>query len=179
MVELGLADAPDEQPEYTQHPGTGRLRLARLAVWQPPPGGKVAIEAIEDEIAGLHGLLMLSAVGADPWQAAYLIERLQKRGIAIEAVDPTGTNLKSMCSATLEAFSEGQIELYPHPRLLADLRALRVVEKSYGVRLDSPRGPNGHGDAATALAIALHVMKRAAGIAMIHEHRYTSLITYP
>ena len=64
-----------------------------------------------------------------------------------------------MCSATLEAFSEGNIELYGNPILLSDLRALRVVEKSYGVRLGSPRGPSGHGDAATALSIALHIAK--------------------
>jgi phage terminase large subunit-like protein len=179
LVELGLAEQPEEQPEYIHHRGSGRLRLARLAVWQPPSGGKVSIEVIENEIAALHGLLTLTAVGADPWQAAYLIERLQKRGIAVEAVDPTGANLKSMCSATLEAFSEGQIDLYPHPRLLSDLRALRAVEKSYGVRLESPRGPQGHGDAATALAIALHILRlRARSIAITHEHRY-SLITYP
>jgi len=159
MIDAGLMDEPEpEEPEYIDHPGTGKLRLARLHVWTPPSRGKVDIEAIEETIVDLDHSFRLQ-VGADPWQAAYLIERLRKRGVLIEPVDFTGSNLKSMCSAVLEAFSEGTIQLYPDPQLLADLRALRVVEKSYGVRLDSPRGLNGHGDCATALAIALHVAK--------------------
>jgi hypothetical protein len=68
-----------------------------------------------------------------------------------------------MASVLLDGFNQRQIDLYNHPQLLADLRALRVEEKSYGVRLTSPRGPNGHGDAATALAIALLIAKRFGG----------------
>ena len=79
--------------------------------------------------------------------------------------------------ATLEAFSERQLDLYPDPQLRADLHSLRVVEKSYGVRLDSPRGVNGHGDCATALAIALHLAKAGFGLARIDEQR--SLLAYP
>lgn len=163
MIDAGLMEMPEpEAPEGIYRPGSGKLRLASLQVWTPPRGGKVEIEKIEQTIADAHGLLNIAAVGADPWQAAYLIERLRKRGVPIEPVDPTGNNLKSMCSATLEAFNEANIELYPTAPLLADLRALRVVEKSYGVRLDSPRGPAGHGDAATALSIALHLLKNSA-----------------
>ncbi len=175
MVDLGLWDEPEpDEPESIYHEGTGRLKLARLHVWTPPSEGKVSIEEIENTIADLDRRFQLQ-VGADPWQAAYLIERLQKRGVPIEPVDFTATNLKSMCTATLEAFSESQIELYPDPQLLADLKALRVVEKSYGVRLDSPRGPGGHGDAATALAISLHV---ARGKALFSQKPVGSIIAY-
>ena len=62
--------------------------------------------------------------------------------------------------------------------LLADLRALRVVERSYGVRLDSPRGINGHGDCATALAIALHVAKSNTS-RLANATAARRLITYP
>ncbi len=159
MLELGLTDCPDDDDdvEWVQHEGTGRLRLARLQVWTPPAKGKVDIERIEQAVVGIDRRLVLDRIGCDVWQAAYLIERLGKQGLPIQGIDFTGSNLRSMCSATLEAFSEANIDLYPDPLLLADLRALRVVEKSYGLRLESPRGPQGHGDAATALAIALHV----------------------
>lgn len=170
MVENGLLE--ERLPEFTYEtvPGTGRLRLARLYVWHPPQGGKVELEPIEQTIAATHAALNLHSVGADPWQAQYLIERLQKRGVPIDAVDQTGPNLKSMCSATLEAFAERNIELYPQPQLVQDLRNLRVIEKSYGVRLESPRGPTGHGDAATALAIALHLLRNLQiGIARYHS----------
>jgi len=163
LIDLGLLDEPDSKYRHVRRKGTGRIRLADLRVWSPPRKGKVDIEQIEEEIVRLHEIFHLR-IGADPWQAAYLIQRLQKRGVEIEAVDFTGNNLKSMCSATLEAFSEGLIELYDNKQLMTDLGALRVVEKSYGVRLDSPRGLNGHGDAATALAISLHVAKEPRAI---------------
>jgi hypothetical protein len=119
----------------------------------------VDVEGIEAAIVKASERFDGLRVGADPWQAAYLVERLRKRGVSIEPVDFLANNLRSMCSATLEAFSEGRIDLFDHGQLLADLRALRVEERNYGCRLVSPRGPNGHGDAATALAISLHVAR--------------------
>jgi phage terminase large subunit-like protein len=160
MFDLGIwerQDEEDEPNEYVEHPGTGRIKLARVQVWSPPRKGKIDLEQVEKAVVHFDKRFQLQAIGIDPWQAAYLVERLRKMNVPISPVDFTGNNLKSMCSATLEAFSEGMIDLYADPDLLHDLRSLRVVEKSYGVRLDSPRGLNGHGDAATALAIALHV----------------------
>jgi len=163
LIEAGILDEPEaEEPETIYHEATGRIRLAQVCVWSPPSKDRVEIEAVEETIAELHERFQFQ-VGADPWQAAYLIERLRKRGVPIEPVDFVANNLKSMCTATLEAFTEGRIALYNDPQLIADLKGLRVVEKSYGVRLDSPRGLNGHGDTATALAIALHVASRKAG----------------
>jgi len=156
LIEAGLIEQPEQEAEYIVHPGTGRLRLAQLQVWTPPTHGKVDIEQIEETIVKLDSRFHLQ-IGADPWQAAYLIERLRKRNVLIVPVDFTGSNLKSMASSTLEAFRERNIELFPEPQLVGDLRALRVEERSYGFRLVSPRGPNGHGDSATALAIALHI----------------------
>ena len=132
-IHVGFVDEDEFEP----------IALTRMEVWKPGKSkAKVDIEEIERTIVALDRTFHLR-IGADPWQAAYLIERLQKQGIQIEAVDFVGKNLKSMCSATLEAFSSGNISLYDHPHLIADLKALRVVEKSYGVRLDSPRGVNG------------------------------------
>ncbi len=163
LIEAGLADEPEPSYSCEEVEGTGRLRLARMEVWTPPSKGKVDLETIEEKIVQLHGVFGMP-VAADPWQAAYLIERLKKQGIRIESMDFTGNNLKSMCSAVLEAFTESNIGLYNHPRLIADLKALRVVEKSYGVRLESPRGLNGHGDCATALAIALNLAKTMGSV---------------
>jgi phage terminase large subunit-like protein len=178
MVDAGLWEEPEPElfEQYTE--GTGRLKLACLYVWNPADAlnGKVDIEEIEETIWELDRRFKLQ-VGADPWQAAYLIERLQKRGVPIEPVNFSGQNLTSMCSATLEAFNEANIDLYPEPHLLHDLRNLKVVEKSYGVRLDSPRGLNGHGDCATALSIALHITKTRNTIAQTSINR--KLIAYP
>lgn len=97
----------------------------------------------------------------DPWQAAMLCERLDEKGVPVRQVSFTGGNLQTMASAVLESFNEGTIDLYNDKHLIADLRRLRVVEKSYGVRLASPHTSSGdgpgsaHGDVVTALALAL------------------------
>jgi len=162
-VESDLTNCGDASYHY--HVGTGRLRLCQLHLALPGgKGGRVSIDEIETAIIGLNAMLPLSCVAADPWQAALLIERLNKQGVPTEPVDFTGSNLKSMAMATLDAFTQREIELYDEPTLLADLRNLRVVERSYGFRLESPRTNDGngtrHGDTATALSLALHIARR-------------------
>jgi phage terminase large subunit-like protein len=161
MIDLGLLEASAEPEEdVVIHPPTGKVRVASVKVWHPTPGRPVSLEEVEDAIVDVHRRYGLSAIGYDPWQAAYLGERLVKKGIGAVPVDPVPLNLKQQATYTLEAFSERQIELYPDVDLLRDLRALRVVERQYGVRLESPRGPAGHGDTASALALAVLIGKR-------------------
>jgi phage terminase large subunit-like protein len=167
MIDAGIVDEPEEDEDNeVWHEGTGRLKLASLHLWSPPAQGKICIGSVESTVRDLHKRFGGLMVGADPWQAHHLIQRLKDEGVCIEPVDPTGSNLKSMCSAVLESFSEGLIDLYHHAQLLVDLKSLRVEERSYGCRLTSPRGPSGHGDAATALAIALHVARRETGFSI-------------
>ena len=51
----------------------------------------------------------------------------------------------------------------PCPPLRRDLLKLRCEEKSYGVRLTSPRDGEGHGDSFSALSLALLVGHELAG----------------
>ncbi len=159
LIDAGLAEEPE--PEYitrSEDP-TGRIKLVRLEVWRPSANKKILLAPIEQTIIDYDEAFRIS-IGADPWQAAYLVERLKKKNVDIEGVPFVAENLKGMCSATLEAFTERQLALYDDPALASDLKNLRVVEKSYGVRLESPRGVNGHGDAATALSIALLMARK-------------------
>jgi hypothetical protein len=84
---------------------------------------------------------------------------LGKAYVPVEPVPFVPSNLQGMATATLEAFTGRQIDLYRHDQLIADLQGLRLEEKGYGTRLASPRGPSGHGDCATALALALHAAR--------------------
>jgi hypothetical protein len=165
--ELALTNS--ECCEYRFIEGTGKTRLAALNIFRPGANGgnqTVDVGEIEACLIELHARFNLQTVGCDPHQAAYLIQRLQQVRVPAEPVDFVGSNLKAMAEATMSAFTERLIELWPEPSLLADLRNLRVVEKSYGVRLESPRKSGGegtrHGDTATALSIALHVARRFA-----------------
>ena len=155
-----------EEKDYveTYHEGTGRLKLASVKVWKPRPGRKVQLEEIESALLELHRAFGLACVAFDPYQAEYLGQRLVKAGVPAVPIHQSGTTLQAMATATLDAFREGLIDLFPHDDLVADLKALRVVEKSYGYRLTSPHRKEGesgtrHGDCATALQLALHVAR--------------------
>lgn len=166
MAELGLIESKVASPETTRLvsrvPGTGRMRLARLKAWRPTGGSQVSIEAIEETILRLVERFRLDCLAFDPWQAMHLAERMRRYGVPTMQVDFSPPNLREMATTTLEAFSERQVELFHDDDLLQDLRALKAVEKSYGMRLESPRGTRGHGDTATALSIALLAARRAA-----------------
>jgi hypothetical protein len=166
----------DDEPEAEFVDGSRRIELARLNIWSPA-GGRVSLTEVENTVADMAREFNVARILCDQWQAALLVERLQNRGLPAMGVDFTGATLKSLASAVMSAFQERRLALFPHEQLSRDLRALRLVEKSYGVRLESPRGPDGHGDAATALALGLH------GVRSI-EHRPPStvpgeLICYP
>ena len=65
------------------------------------------------------------------------------------------TNLKEQASLTCEYFTDRRLMFYPCEVLRNDLLKLRVIEKSYGLRLESPRDNTGHGDTFSAFASAL------------------------
>lgn len=159
--QLSIA-SPDAGTIKWHHP-SNKLALAYLRVWQPERGKRVKLGPIEAKLVELHRRFNLACVATDPWQAAQLIERARQKGIRAEPIDPNPKNLRAICSEMLEAFNERRLKLFKNDRLLSDLRALRIEEKSYGMRLTSPRGPNGHGDAATALGLALLAAKRRGG----------------
>jgi hypothetical protein len=134
-----------------------RLRVAKCFEWLPPKGGKISLDAIQETVLEAHETYRLHRLGVDPWNAASTVEQLQKKSVPIEEQPQNGPNLVKQCGAMLEAFQNRSIELYNFEPLLADLRAIRIEERSYGCRLVSPRGPNGHGDRATAMSIGMAI----------------------
>lgn len=90
-------------------------------------------------------------------------QRLALRRLPMFEVHPTGANLQRLATATLEAFNDRRLRLYPDPDLMRDVQRFRVVEKSYGFRLVSPRDNRGHGDLGTAFTLALVAAQEVAG----------------
>jgi len=153
--------------EWREVPRTNRLRVARVKLWAPPAGGEVDVADVEEAVIDAAKRYRLRGVWADKWQAAHLLQRLRRRGVRAVGVDFTGHYLRTMAAEMMVAFREHKIELYSEgdgAELVRDLRNLRLVEKSYGVRLESPRGPSGHGDAATGLALALLGARELRGV---------------
>ncbi len=160
MQELGMLPGNPDFEEITHTvEGTGRLRVAAVQLWKPERGKRVDLAEVERAIIRANEHFGLASLAYDPHQAEYLADRLLAAGVPVERVPFTGANLQSMATSVLDAFSSRNIELYQHEQLLQDLRSLRVEEKSYGLRLTSPRGPSGHGDSATALALSIYASR--------------------
>src|SRR5205823_177698 len=89
--------------------------------------------------------------------------RLQKAGLPAYGLPFSTENLRGMATATLDAFNERLLSLYPEHDLVADLKSLRVKETGNSFRLFSVRGESSgtaHSDLATALSLSLLAAKR-------------------
>jgi hypothetical protein len=160
--EIGMLPPPTPTVETVRHiRGTGRLRVCDVKVWRPrDSGGKVSLERIERHILQANEVYGgFDCVAYDPSQMEGSAERLEKAGIPMIRVPFTGPMLSEVASMLVTAFAENGIQLYQHDQLLSDLRSLRIEERSFGVRLVSPRTKDGHGDSVSALCVAMMAAK--------------------
>lgn len=135
---------------------TPRVHLAECQSWAPPyPGGQVNLMEVQHQIERLHKKFYLHSIVYDPWQAMLLAQQLAGVGLRMIEHNFSGANLDLMATTLIRTIRNRRVALYRDPGLLADLSRLSIVEKSYGFRLEAPRGPDGHCDRATALAMAL------------------------
>lgn len=160
----------------------GRIRLAHDHLWKPTRGQKINISEIEAHVLDLDQRYGLEYVGFDPWQAEHLAQRLEvlsdrrrrpsdifkplrARGTQpwMRSIPPTATNLREQAGLVIECFTDRRLQLYPCEALRRDLVKVRVEEKSYGIRLTSPRDGEGHGDTFSAFANALLIGHELAG----------------
>ena len=155
----------------------GQIRLAQHRQWRPTLGKKINLSEVEDHILKLDEEFGLEAVAFDPWQAELMAQRLeadsghrrrnQRRRFAskpwMREVPPTASNLREQATLTIETFQDRRLLLYPCEPLRRDLAKVRVEEKSYGIKLSSPRDGEGHGDSFSAFALALLMAHELAG----------------
>jgi hypothetical protein len=73
-----------------------------------------------------------------------------------------------LATLVLDLFASEKVDLYDEPQLVADLYRLQLTEKSYGIRLESPRGLDGHGDVASAATYACYALRDAAFAGGLH-----------
>jgi phage terminase large subunit-like protein len=122
----------------------------------------VQLPEVAAAVLALAKRFNVALVAADVWQAQLLLQLLQQEGLPTLPVQFSQTTLPAMAQEVLGAFNDRRIELFDDADLLADLARLRIVEKSYGLRLESPRDGRGHGDIASALSVALLAAKSIA-----------------
>ncbi|MGE3408719.1 MAG: terminase large subunit [Pirellulales bacterium] len=158
-LDLGLSRDSSSLVILSKESNGPRCRLAQVSAWTPTPGHRVSIESIESAIISAHQRFNIQSLFLDPWQASQLCERLRKAGVPAVESPFVPKALQAMATEVIQHFSERTLELYPCEPLLADLRSLRIVEKSYGFRLEAARNRGGHADRATALCLALLAAK--------------------
>jgi hypothetical protein len=156
----------------------GRIRLAHNRLWRPTLGRKIDLTEVERHILSLDAQYNLETVAFDPWQAESMAQRLEadsghRRRNALRQrfsnkpwmreIPPTAANLRDQATLIIESFADRRLQLYDCEPLRHDLLKLRVEEKSYGLRLVSPRDGTGHGDTFSAFALALLVAHELAG----------------
>jgi hypothetical protein len=160
--------ADNYEDESTWHPGTGHIELAQIQVFTPRAGVEIDLARIGEAIAA-RSRAFSAPVLLDEYQAALLAQRLRSAGIAAQTVAPTGPALREMATLIMDGLADAKLKLWPQPALVADLRRARLVEKSFGLRLQSPSGIEGdstrHGDALSAYALAVLCSQRYAASA--------------
>lgn len=141
--------------------GTARIRLADCKSWRPKQfsGQQVDLTVVEDGVIETHERLRFTKIFYDPHQCELMAQRLRRRGIVMEPMPFVGQNLNNMAEKLVEVFRGRVIDLYDTTEdartLLMDIRRLTIVEKAFGLKLESARTEDGHADTAIALAIAL------------------------
>ncbi len=126
------------------------LRVARVVDIRPP----TRLEMVRDTIFRLAKQYDISAVFLDAWQGIRLAEELTSMGFIVVAEHQSGPILVKQSNALLQVFQDELLELYrggDGDLLIGDLYKARVVEKSYGHKIELAEDESGHGDRLSAL----------------------------
>ena len=164
----------------------GKIRLAHHNLWRPTLGKKIDLSDVETYILQLDEQYGLEVVGFDPWQAEHMAQRLeadsghrrrnQRRRLWtkpwMREIPPTAANLREQATLVIESFTDRRLQCYACELLRRDLLKLRVEEKSYGIRLTSPRDGEGHGDTFRRIQLGLAGRSRTSGCETHHRRPF-------
>ncbi len=175
MIDAGIWEEPTPEVDHVWHEPSHRLRLAHAKCWKPKPGKRVSLEAVKVEIIRAHERFNLAGIAMDPHQGEHLAELLEREGVPVIRTPQTTSSLQDQATATIEAFQERMIDLFPAEDLIADLKRLQIKDTGLKVRLVSPEiaadngAGTGHGDLASALSFALSLSKARGCIGNLRE----------
>jgi hypothetical protein len=153
-------------PDYPR-----RLLVAHVEAWQPPRRRTfLAGRRVEDEMLGKAAELAKryrARVVTDQHAAPAVVDRLRGQGLSILVHSMTATSKTEVFAELRARLYSGELELYEHGQLLAELRRLRAKFTAGQASVVNPRVAGSHGDLAQALALS------------VYEHRHSAISEAP
>ncbi len=129
------------------------VSLERMGVWQGTKANPVDLDDVEAWLVTACEEFGHPQVRVDPYQAAQLMRRLSKRGVAVDEFAFTTQSISRLALRLLQLVRDHALALPDDVELLDELANLRLLEPSPGVyRID--HDPDKHDDRAIALALA-------------------------
>jgi hypothetical protein len=130
-----------------------RVVVDYVKFWSPTKEGPVSIKAVENEIRDICRRFKVELVTFDAFQSAATIERLRLSGIRSMETPFTITYMTKAYTELRNALHEGDVSLYPHQKLIGELKYLRYKLVTRGFkRMFDPKSEAPSDDCADALA---------------------------
>ncbi len=162
-VDLGLAGHHSSIVALEGSQRTRKLRVARVVDFKPP----VMLQFVKDAIIRMARQYNSYAVFMDAWQGIRISEELSSLGFTVVAEHQNGAILTKQAGALLQCFQDDVLQLYKGDEggdlLVRDLYRARIVEKSYGHKIEFDEDEYGHGDRLSALLQCLPAMLEYLG----------------
>jgi hypothetical protein len=136
--------------------------------WIGTPGRPVDLDAVEREIVDLHKRFPLDTLRADPWQAVYLAQRLERQRIPISLAPVDAARVDRLTTSIKGLFVRRLVKFGAHLLPLREqLEAMTVTEsKSRGLLRFEGGGKSGagaHSDLVFALGLACEGLEGTLG----------------
>lgn len=155
-------------------------------VWTSQAGEPVSFTAIEERCVRLHREVPLQRLAVDQWNAALLVERLQRAGVPARSVGVEQTRLDRMITTLKLAATQRTLQVPETcPYLLEQLESIRTVEARTPKRdllrfAPSGTGPSAsaHDDAVVALGLALIEVAADLGRIKVAEMKNGCLLAW-
>lgn len=135
---LSLDPARGGRDAYTAcivHMDNGRLVVDKwhefLPTWSDGKKAQIAIAEVEDWIIEHHNLYKFAKVVLDQYNSQSTVQRLRGK-MPIEELTWTAPSKTQAFSKLRELFNAGNIELYPHPKGIQQLKNLTVQYRANG-----------------------------------------------
>lgn len=145
-----------------------RLLVGLVRSWIPPKRkarsleeGREVEDAVLSEVARVLRPYQAAAF-TDQFRAAGVTERLRRYGINVRTVPMTAPTKDAAFGFLRGRLNAGEIELYEHPQLLRELRAVRTRYAAGRSSVVLPRVGGSHCDLAQSLALACFAHDRHA-----------------